>query len=588
MYKTKSLFYLLIIMCVGFVGYAQIQFTAKANKYVVGQNENFTIEFKINENGRNFKAPDLSDFVVLSGPNPSQYSSYSNVSGRSFSLAYNYQLRPRNRGTFIIGTASIDAAGDTYRTEPMKIAVVTQAAQPANPNDPQAVAAAGAFFRIITNKKTVYRGEPLIASYKLYTKLNVSSPQVRKEPPMSGFYKEDIDLGRITTKAERYKNENFSTGIVRQLVLIPQKTGVLKPGEVEMIIPTVVEAGGRDIFGFRRRQQINQVSIQSYPAITVKPLPENGKPSNFSGAVGDYTFSVTCSKTKLKADESITFKVEMKGSGNIKLASLPKPEFPAAFEAYDPKYKENISVSINGMRGSKSNEYLLVPRYGGKYKIPAMEFSFFNVDRGRYETIKSQPFEITVEGSAANPNAGGATISAEKEGVTFLGRDILTLKTDLELSKKSKPFFGSGLFYGVLIAGLGLLLLIIALGVYLSNRKVDYTLQRQTKASKKARKRLALAKKELDANNTDGFYEALANALWGYFGDKLNIAPSKLSKEFIGENLKQKGADEASVDRVLAMLSQAEMARYSADASLKPKEDYEEAAVLITKIDAQL
>ncbi len=588
MYSLKSLRNLCVFLCFSFVAQAQIQFTAKANKYVVGQNENFTIEFKINENGRNFRAPDLSDFVVLSGPNPSQYSSYSNVSGRTFSLAYNYQLRPRNQGTFTIGVASIDAAGDTYRTEPMKIEVVAQAAQPADPNNPEAIAAEGAFFRIITNKSTVYRGEPLIASYKLYTKLNVSSPQVRKEPPMSGFYKEDIDLGRITTQAERYQNENFSTGIVRQLMLIPQKTGVLKPGEVEMIIPTVVETSGRDIFGFRRRQQVNQVSIQSYPAITVKPLPENGKPSNFSGAVGDYSFSVTCSKTKLKADESITFKVEAKGSGNVKLITLPSPEFPAAFEAYDPKYKENISVSINGMRGSKSNEYLLVPRYGGKYKIPAMEFSFFNVDRGRYETIKSQPFEITVEGAAANPNATGVSPTAEKEGVTFLGRDILTLKADLELSKKSKPFFGSGLFYGALVVGISLLLLLIIVGIYVSNRTVDYTLQRQTKASKKARKRLVLAKKALDANNTDGFYEALANALWGYFGDKLSIAPSKLSKEFIGENLKQKGADEASVDRVLAMLSQAEMARYSAAASLKPKEDYEEAAVLITKIDAQL
>jgi hypothetical protein len=166
----------------GLLAQGQIKFTAKANKYVVGENENFVVEFKINERGSNFNEPDLSNFLVISGPNPSQQSSYSNVSGRSFSLSYHYQLRPRKQGTFTIGSASIKAAGDTYRSEPIEIKVVAQAARPKNPNDPQSIAEANTFFKVQTNKRQLYVGEPLIARYKLYTRLDAGSPYINKHP----------------------------------------------------------------------------------------------------------------------------------------------------------------------------------------------------------------------------------------------------------------------------------------------------------------------------------------------------------------------------------------------------------------------
>ncbi len=587
MKKRWSTFVLPILWLLSFSLSGQISFTAKANKYVVGENERFTVEFKLNERGSNFNPPDFTHFVVLSGPNPSQVSSFDSRRGRSFSLAYSYYLRPRKKGTFTIGSASIKAGGRTYKTEPLKIEVVEQAAQPANPNDPRALAEANAFFKVQTNKTTVYRGEPLVANYKIYFNTQVGNPQVMEEPDFTGFYKETVELKNIETRNERFGNRRYQAGVVRQIILIPQKTGALSPGEVKMRIPTIVETNRRDFFGFRSRQQVDQEQVERFPRITVKPLPETGRPSSFEGAVGDYSFDVSVSRTELSADESLSLKVSVKGSGNLKLANLPEPELPSAFEAFDPKYKESIRVNQGGMSGSKSNEYLLIPRYGGTYKIPAMEFSFFNPDTERYETLRSKSFEVTVEGGVPSPGTGSA-VAAEKEGVSFLGKDILTIKKDLELSQRSAPFFGSRLFYTLLIGMLVLLALLTGLGIYLKNRKVDLTLEKQTKASKKARKHLAKAKKELDAQNIEVFYEALAHALWGYFGDKLNIAPSKLSKETIADKLSAKTIDEALINQATDMLNRAEIARYTGVTGLNSRKDYEDTALMITQMDRHL
>lgn len=566
---------------------AQVKFTARANKYEVGQQENFTVEFRVNANARNFQAPDFEGFSVLGGPNTSQSSSYDSRRGRSTSLSYSYYLRPKQEGTFSIDRASISVDGETYYTDPIQIKVVPQAAAPADPNDPRSLAAARAFFKPQLSKTKVYRGEPIVASCKLYFNLQVGSPKVAGDPDFSGFYKEMVDIGNAVTLDERYGNTSYKTAVFRQWVLIPQKEGFIKPGTAKFILPTYVPTGNYDIFGRQRVRQIDQELEEAFPAVEVLPLPAQNKPSDFSGAVGDYTFEVSLNKTTLRADESLSLKVSIRGSGNIKLAELPKPELPAAFEAYDPKYEERINVNGAGMNGSKSNEYLLIPRYGGTYKIPAMRFSFFNPQTKRYQTVESQAYEVTVEGGAPMP-AGGGVAATEKEGVSFLGKDILTIKTGTDLEEISAPFFGSGLFYGLLSALLLLYAGLIAVGVYLKNRTVDYAYEKQTKASKLARKHLAKAKKELDAHNKEAFYEALAIALWGYFSDKLNIAQSKLSKDNIADRLSEGGIAPDLVKQAVDVLERAEIARYTGATQLNSLQDYEDTALMITQIDRQL
>ncbi len=569
---------------------AQISFKANANRTTVGRNEQFTVEFKVNSKGNNFQAPGFDGFRVLGGPNTS-YSSYMDNYGMRFNVSYSYVLQPRNEGTYEIGPASIEVDGETYRTKPLTITVQKGSPRAEDPNDPYSVAASNAFLRILSSKTSVYQGEPLVASYKLYFKTDIGRPELLDEPDFTGFYKDNVEIKRINTNRDTYQGETYTTGVIRQVVLIPQRSGTMRPGLVEVRIPTQVPSNRRDFFGRRVTQTINQTASENFPSIKVKPLPEAGKPSNFGGAVGQYTMDVSLSRKELSANESVTLKITVKGDGNLKLVDIPAPEIPNAFEAYDPKFAEKINIGAFGMKGSKTFEYLLIPRYGGTYKIPPVKFSYFDPRTERYETLSSEEFEVKVTGAPAQPgqsNTGGIAASPQ-EDVNFIGKDILYIKTDPgTFSRVGDSFLGSTLFYGMAgglgIGMAGMLLFFFAV----SNRQTDVAKMRQTKAGKVARKHLKEAHQKLQAHEQDAFYNALSTALWGYFSDRFNIAQSKMSKDIIREELLTRNIEESLAARTIDMMNRAELARFTSAGVSDPHTDYEETAQLITQIESKL
>lgn len=580
--------FLLLLFSVGDL-LAQVNFTAGANRTTIGKNEQFTVEFKINSRGNNFEAPSFENFRVLGGPNTSQ-STYMDNQGMRMNISYSYVLMPMETGVFQIGPARITVDGKVYSTEPIKITVQQTSPRAGDPNDPYSIAAKSAFLRILTSNRSIYQGEPFVASYKLYFKTDIGRPEMLDEPDFTGFFKEDINLNRIETQTDTYEGEMYTTGIIRQMVLIPQKSGSIRPGLVEVRIPTQVPSNRRDFFGRRISQTVNQTATENFPGITVKPLPENGKPSDFSGAVGDFSMDVSVSRKELTANESVTLKIKISGRGNIKLVDAPEPEIPSAFEVYDPKSTENISINASGMSGSKTYEYLLIPRYGGTYKIPEIQFSYFDPGSGSYKTLKSESYEITVTGAPAQPGqASGGIANTPQEEVNFIGKDILYIKTRPgNFQKRDHAFLGSSLFY-TLAGGTGLVSLgMLAFFFFAANRKTDYTKQRQGKAGKVARKHLREAKKELDKGQKDEFYLALSTALWGYFSDRFNIPQSKMNKDVIQEELRSRNIEEQLAERVLQMMNRAEMARFTSMAPSAPAEDYKETAQLITEIESRL
>ena len=268
---------------------------------------------------------------------------------------------PSNEGAYTIGSAKIEVDGQTYTTKPFQITVTKTSARPKDPNDPYSIAARNAFLKVQASRTSVYVGEPIVASYKIYFKMNISQPELLKEPSYTGFYKENITAKRATTSEERYRDETYQTYKAMEMLLIPQKAGDLKPGTVEMKIPTQIPTRRRDFFGRQLTQTVNQTATTDFPTLRVRALPTKGKPDDFAGAVGSYKMDVSISRNELSANESVTLKVKISGNGNIKLVELPKPEMPNAFEVYDPKYSEKISVNANGMSGSKTYEYLLIP-----------------------------------------------------------------------------------------------------------------------------------------------------------------------------------------------------------------------------------
>ncbi len=567
---------------------AQVKFTANASQTELGRNEAFKVQFVINGHGSNFKAPSFSGFTVEQGP--SRYVESQFINGRgSVKLSFTYVLRPNKTGNLTIGPAKIELGGKEYSTNPITVKVSEKSPRANDPNDPYTIAARSAFVKTSVNKSTVYIGEPLVATDKLYFNTSINQPRLQKDADFAGFYKADVDLKAKSATTENYKGQSFKTAIIGQKVLIPQKSGTLKPGSIELMIPTLVPTNQRNIFGQRVSQTINQTSISEFPPIKVKELPEEGKPSGFDGAVGNYKFKVEVSRNEINASESVTLKVHLSGSGNIKLIKPPKPVVPNAFELYDPELRERSQIDGSGMSGSKTYEYLLIPRYGGTYKIPPMSFSYFDPRRERYETITSEELKITVTGGAAQPAGEGGLTASETEKVGFIGKDILFIKTDPgHFTKRGESFLGSTLFYTVLGVGGISFAGMLAYFFLFFNKKKDYRAERSLKASKLARKHLAEAKKELDKNNKDAFYLALTSALWGYFSDKFSIPNSKLTKELIEEKLLQKNLSPETTTNLMEMMNRAEMARFTSTDNFDAAKDYEDTALLITQIDKEV
>lgn len=587
---TRILFSFLLIF-IGSTAVGQVSFKASVDKSKVSRNEEFTVSFKVNQKAQSFSPPSFGRLRVTSGPNQSVSSVGGFGTTRSYSETFSYTLTGSKPGNYTIGSAGVTVGGKRYKSEPFVVSISNSSTRKTNPNDPQAIAGELVKIRVNTSKTTVYQGEPIIASYDVYFATQISAPGLVEEPDYTGFYKENIDPVRITTDGKKVlDNREYNYAVVGRRLLLPQRSGTFKLGSIDMRIPTSIPSNQRDIFGRKVTRTINYTASAYFPTITVKPLPESNKPSNFNGAVGQYSMDVEVSRNELSADESVTLKISLSGSGNIKLVELPEPEFPNAFEAYDPKYTENIKTDINGMRGKKTYEYLLIPRYGGTYKIPPVEFSYFDTKSKKYKTLRSDNFELKVIGGASQPKGSSSSgfPSAGKEDVTFINKDILFIKiSDSKLNLKGDSFFPSkGFYFGLALPVLGSLAMIILL-FFKNNGGGDQTKAKQGKAGKLAQKQLQEAKKMLEANDRDGFYLALSSALLGYFSDKLSLGKSQLNQDIIKENLLSRKVENASISKALDMMNRADLARFTS-ASSNLESDYNETADVITDIEKQL
>jgi hypothetical protein len=314
-----------------------------------------------------------------------------------------------------------------------------------------------------------------------------------------------------------------------------------------------------------------------------------GRPESFTGAVGQYDFKVEISATELSTDESLSLKIKLEGKGNVKFAGLPEPELPKAFEVFDPELSERIDIGSYGMRGEKEAEYLLVPRYAGEYKIGPLEFSFFNPQNGRYETIRTPVFNVKVEGGQLSPSQNPGTTSKEGEAVEVLNTDIHFIKIQPGDFKQVGYRFWNSPAYWIWFA----LALLSCLGVLLiyqiqKMRGRNPNLRRQQKAVKMARKRLAKAQKALKENDQALFYQEINAALWGYFGDKLNIGTSKMNKDNLSEELRKRQVEEVLIEEVIKRMNTAEMARFTKVGAGQPELDYQNTVELISEIEKQL
>ncbi len=564
-----------------------VQFELNLSKEKLGVNERLRVEFAMNQDGDNFNPPQFNGFNVLMGPMQSISSSWIN-GVRSYSKTYSYTLQPTARGKFTIGQASITIKGNTYKTLPKEVEVTAAVDKPSDQKTVDDIADESLHLVAEVSKTDPYLNEAVSVVYKLYVapSISVSNYRPLDNPKYNNFWSQDIPVTARNATNGTYNGKPYRYVILKRVVLYPQKSGKLEIEPLALEVTVDVPTNQRDFFGGRIFTQTNKTVSAGNRTINVKPLPNEGKPENFGGAVGEFDFSVTTNKTSLKAGESLIAKVTVEGKGNLKLFQLPAPNLPSALEVYEPEFEEKVSTSINGSQGKVSNDYTIVPEFKGKYPIPPISFSYFNPATAKYTTLSSE--EIVVNVLEGPNNVATATPSGtNKQVVSAIGDQFgfIKLKPDLR-PIASNCFFGSLLFW----LWLSLPLLLIPLAILVSKKREalagDLAGNKIKRANKLARKYLSDAKKTIA--HKDAFYVALEKGLHNYLKAKLKIETSEFSKDKIELLLTEKNVLPSTKEGFIGLLKNCEMARYSPFSEVQIQQDYDKASEVISNLDKQL
>ncbi len=588
----KHFISLLPILFLAFVMNAQddaVNFEMKLSKEKLGINERLRVEFTMNKDGDDFSPPDFTGFRVLMGPSQAISSSW--VNGvRSYSKTYSYTLAPTARGTFNIKQASIVIRGKTYKSLAKKVEVTAAVEKPNGQMTVDDFADDNLHLVAEVSKTNPYLNEEISVVYKLYVSpsIRVTNYRPLDNPKYNNFWSQDIPVQRLNAENGTYNGKAYRYVILKRIVLYPQKSGKLEIEPLSLDVTVDVPTNKRDFFGGRIYTQTNKTVSAGKRSIDVKDLPAVGKPANFGGAVGEFDFTVSTTKTSLNASESLQAIVEVSGEGNLKLFQLPEPELPGSLEVYDPEHNENVRTTLAGMRGKVSDSYTIVPTFKGKYPMPSIAFSFFDPKTEKYNTINSEEILINViEGPTNTSVATNNASRGSKQSVVATGNQFSFLKLKPNLTViRSDYFFGSQCFYLWWL----LPLLLIPLAVLFRKKREaiagDIAGNKIKRANKLARKYLSEAKKTL--GHKDAFYVALEKALHNYLKAKLKIETSEFSKDKIATILIEKEVDEATKEGFISLLKNCEMARYSPFSDVQMQQDYDKASEVISYLDKQL
>ena len=613
-----------LLIVLSFIGIAlcayadEVVFKAQAPKQVV-VGRPFQISYTVNHRSRDLQAPEFTDFDVLSGPYSSTSSSTSFTNGHmssSYEQTYTYMLMARKAGTFTIGPATVKVSGDRIQSNGVRIEVLPED-QPSS-NSPQGGQTVGAgqtatrsnssqsgqasasseniFIRTIATKTRVHEQEALMVTYKLYF-ANVDVAQLTnniKLPEFTGFLKQELEQGEIQTELEHYNGRNYQTAVLYRTILYPQHSGdiAIDPAHFEAILRVQTQQRVRSIFDDFFGSYTNVTKALTAPGVTihVAPLP-GGKPAGFSGGVGKFTLTPSISQTEVQANEAVTIKLDISGAGNMKLLKTPAIDWPEGFEPYDPKVTNNFKTTTSGVSGTKSIEYLAIPRSGGEYTIPSVKFSYFDIEEKAYKTLSTPEYTIRVKrgaGESSAVNNQNAVVSyTQKEDIKQLGTDIRYIDTKAPKGNTEYSVQNTDLIW-VWYAAPSILALILLIILRKQIKEAsDLTRMRYKRANKVAQKRLKAASKALKANDKDAFYAAIEQAAWTYLSDRLSIPTADLNKDNIASLLTQKGVSDALIAEVKNVLSTAEFARYAPSTDHAMDELYTATTNLINNLEEE-
>ena len=583
------IFILSFFLAISTLSFAQVKFEANVSKNKLGINERLRVDFEMNQDGDNFRPPSFNGFTVVGGPNQSVSNSWINGK-RTYSKTYTYFLAPQGRGKFTIGQAEITVEGNTYKTSPVQVEVTAAVETPTDGNNSDFVASENLHLVAEISNPNPYLNEAITVVYKLYVspRISVSNWREMDSPVYQDFWSQNIDIKQLNIESGQFEGEPYRYVILRKTILYPQKTGEMEIEPLTLSVSVDVPSDRRDIFGGRLFTTIDKTVAAGKRTINAKALPQANKPEGFTGAVGKFDFKVTADRSSLAATESLNIKVEVKGNGNLKLFELPELQVPASLEKYEPERIENVRTDLNGTQGSLIDNYTIVPMQKGKFPIPSLSFSWFDLESKSYKTINSREILLEVSGAPAGASINSGSSNSVNKQTIELNQDqfkYIRLSTNLK-PVNSGSFFGSWKFWSLL----SFPFLLIILGVLLGKKREaianDVIGNKIKKADKLARKYLFEAKKNL--GDQKAFYIALERALHNYLKAKLHIQTSEMSKERIVELLAERKADPVTTKDFIALIESCEFARYTPSSNVEMHRDYENAARVISELDKQL
>lgn len=587
---------LIFSIIIGFTA-SGASFTVNAPKQVIKGNK-FNITYSLeNASGTGFKSPDVQGCKYVYGPSVSQSMSSYNVNGKvttSSSQSYTMTYKAEKEGTYTIGSASIIVDGKTYRTKPFKLEILPPDKSASNGSsqnqsvqvydiDSQSTGKSinknDVFVRIILSKSSAYEQEGILCTIRLYTKYNIVSFMPTLQPSFNGFISQEVPITTQINQLENYKGENYMVADLKQCILFPQQTGKLTITSGNYNVTVVQYEMVRSIFGQMRRPVEKQIEIKSNNGtINISALPEP-RPADFIGAVGSFRATSEMLNKNLKTNESGTLRLTISGTGNIKNIKNPNVDFPSQFDVYDPQVTVDANPNGSSLSGSVTIDYAFVPQYVGKFNVKPITFSYYDINKKKYERINLNGHELNVAKGKFSGNTTVADVNQNKD-ISYIKRG------DLKLHALNNIIIYKWWYSFAYIIPLILFAAVLFYYRKLIKERSNVTLMKTKKANKVATKRLKNARVLMGRNKTDDFYEELLRALWGYLSDKLVIPVSELNRDNIKNELDKYGVVECDIDRAIDILDKCEFARYS---SVKGENDmsnlYTEACELIDKIE---
>ncbi len=590
-------------------------------KVAVG--ETFRIEFALNAQPEDdsFEAPSFDGFDVIAGPAISRGSSVQIINGsmtKSVNFTYTFVVIANAEGTNNIGAASVRVDGKEYSTRVLPIEVISEsdagdasssqqsqsgsggsgsslsAAQSARSQGDR-IAEDDILLRTVVSRTSLFKGEPLRATIKLYSRVAIAGAENQKMPSFNGFWSQDIKSNNSEIQRETYNGKVYETQVLSDYLLYPQQSGKLTIDPASMTVVAQVRVrsrnvdpffgGGYEIVNVRRAIATPQITID------VKNLPA-GAPASFNGAVGNFSMESTLSAESVAANSALAYTVRISGTGNLSLIQAPDVALPSTFEKYNVKTTESINTNQYGASGYKQFEYPLIARSEGEFELQPTTFSFFNPQSMRYETLTSPTFnlEILPDGEGGGTQESATVRRAlSREDVKMLGEDIRFIKIeDGAFEKSRKPFFLSRGYYAALVAILALFAAIYILLRRHIRESQNSILTRGKRANKVAIQRFKAAAGFMTAQDEKSFYKEVLSAIWGYMSDKFNIPVANLTKESVRKELTKRGVGQELVANFSDVVTICDEAQYSPMASAQMNEVYMKALKMISNIETEI